>query len=253
MHELGHNLGLGHGGCGNINGKPNQTSVMNYVHSYRYAWNETFWRLTYSRTGAEEFASLDESQLDELDGIGKSDGFYRHWLAPFWNTQFPFNLRVVEHVTLDGFPQDFGSPDHSLLRDGALGLSQQDLKWKSVAPGATLPTAPSLPQVLHPSNDWNHLVVATRAMQGAAIGPPPFPTDELTWQDLDWINADVPKPPAKCGVGDFNCDGNVNGADLGVLLTEWGTCPGCQADLNRDGLVSGPDLGILLAAWGTSS
>jgi hypothetical protein len=33
MHELGHNLGLGHGGFENANGKPNYISVMNYMYS----------------------------------------------------------------------------------------------------------------------------------------------------------------------------------------------------------------------------
>jgi hypothetical protein len=33
MHELGHNLGLGHGGFEDANGKPNYISVMNYMYS----------------------------------------------------------------------------------------------------------------------------------------------------------------------------------------------------------------------------
>ncbi len=53
-----------------------------------------------------------------------------------------------------------------------------------------------------------------------------------------------------CGEADFNCDGAVDGDDLGTLLGEWGACPGCQADLNRDGIVDGDDLGTLLGLWG---
>lgn len=34
MHELGHNLGLGHGGGDGVNFKPNYTSVMNYANTY---------------------------------------------------------------------------------------------------------------------------------------------------------------------------------------------------------------------------
>ncbi|MCH2161417.1 MAG: hypothetical protein MK085_06040 [Phycisphaerales bacterium] len=46
---------------------------------------------------------------------------------------------------------------------------------------------------------------------------------------------------------DLNCDGFVNGADLGLLLSGWGTSgPG---DLNNDGTVDGADMGLLLAAW----
>ena len=47
----------------------------------------------------------------------------------------------------------------------------------------------------------------------------------------------------------------VNGADLGILLNAWGSCPagttGCTGDINDDGVVNGADLGILLSAWGT--
>ena len=50
---------------------------------------------------------------------------------------------------------------------------------------------------------------------------------------------------------DLNGDGAVSGADLGILLGEWGTAGGSTgADLNGDGIVSGADLGIALGDWG---
>lgn len=62
--------------------------------------------------------------------------------------------------------------------------------------------------------------------------------------------ASSPGLPACC-IGNLNGDGAVDGADLGILLNLWGTCPApCPADLNRDGLVDGADLGALLAGWG---
>jgi hypothetical protein len=48
---------------------------------------------------------------------------------------------------------------------------------------------------------------------------------------------------------DLNDDGFVDGADLGLLLSVWGTTGG-NADLTEDGTVDGADLGLLLAAWG---
>jgi len=54
-------------------------------------------------------------------------------------------------------------------------------------------------------------------------------------------------------IADLNCDGVVNGADLGILLSSWGQCVDgalCPADLNGDGVVDGADLGILLSNWG---
>jgi hypothetical protein len=49
---------------------------------------------------------------------------------------------------------------------------------------------------------------------------------------------------------DLNLDGHVPGADLGLLLGEWGAGQGSFADLNGDGIVNGADLGILLGQWG---
>ncbi len=49
--------------------------------------------------------------------------------------------------------------------------------------------------------------------------------------------------------GDLNGDGIVNGADMGLLLAQWGPCAGCDADLNGDGIVNGADMGLLLANW----
>jgi hypothetical protein len=51
-----------------------------------------------------------------------------------------------------------------------------------------------------------------------------------------------------CVAADLNCDGFVNGNDLGILLGQWGAAG--SADLNRDGIVNGTDLGVLLGAWG---
>ena len=46
---------------------------------------------------------------------------------------------------------------------------------------------------------------------------------------------------------DLNGDNAVNGADLGLLLANWGQ-PGL-GDLNGDDVVGGADLGLMLAAW----
>lgn len=51
---------------------------------------------------------------------------------------------------------------------------------------------------------------------------------------------------------DLDGDGNVGGADLGILLGHWGACPAgaCAGDLDCSGGVDGSDLGVLLGSWG---
>jgi choice-of-anchor C domain-containing protein len=59
-----------------------------------------------------------------------------------------------------------------------------------------------------------------------------------------------PQQPT-CVDADLYRDFNVNGADLGIMLSQWGpNTPLTESDLNNDGVVNGADLGLLLAFWG---
>ena len=52
-------------------------------------------------------------------------------------------------------------------------------------------------------------------------------------------------------LGDVNNDGQVNGADISVLLGFWGlNGKPVAADINKDGSVDGADLAQLLGSWG---
>jgi hypothetical protein len=75
MHELGHNLGLHHGGNSDVNYKPNYLSVMNYWFNsggipYANSPGSTDiagYRLDYSE---QALPTLDENHLDEQRGLG---------------------------------------------------------------------------------------------------------------------------------------------------------------------------------------
>ncbi len=59
-----------------------------------------------------------------------------------------------------------------------------------------------------------------------------------------------PSLPACC-LGDLDHDATVGGADIGLLLSNWGPCgSACPYDLNEDNKVNGGDLGLMLAFWG---
>jgi hypothetical protein len=53
-------------------------------------------------------------------------------------------------------------------------------------------------------------------------------------------------------IGDFDCTGIIDGADLTLLLGAWGTI-NSEYDLTGDGVVDGADLTLLLGFWGLCS
>lgn len=55
-------------------------------------------------------------------------------------------------------------------------------------------------------------------------------------------------PPSR--PADLNSSGTVDGADLAILLSQWGAGASSPADLNDDGVVNGGDLAVLLGDWG---
>lgn len=89
MHELGHSLGLGHGGIDSINCKPNYLSIMNYVYSGGVPRDDDGDGVFESRT--EDFSGLPlpsggrataplptlvESDLDEEQVLDSGDGVH---------------------------------------------------------------------------------------------------------------------------------------------------------------------------------
>ncbi|MFO0873802.1 MAG: hypothetical protein U0575_07495 [Phycisphaerales bacterium] len=66
--------------------------------------------------------------------------------------------------------------------------------------------------------------------------------------EVAWDDACAALAVATCCPADLSGDGAVDGADLGLLIADWGR--GGAADFNCDGVVDGADLGLLLAAWG---
>jgi hypothetical protein len=71
MHELGHNLGLRHGGADDTRYKPNYLSVMNYTFQLTGVVGvDLSAKVDYSRFRL----SLDETALDEAHGFGQTSG-----------------------------------------------------------------------------------------------------------------------------------------------------------------------------------
>jgi len=67
---------------------------------------------------------------------------------------------------------------------------------------------------------------------------------------LGWSSGVIRKIINVNSPANINDDAAVDGADLGLLLGQWGATGCGEADLNNDDIVDGADLGLLLGQWG---
>ena len=71
--------------------------------------------------------------------------------------------------------------------------------------------------------------------------------------ETEWDNACARTAALRCAGwcrGDLDFDGKIGGADLAILIANWGSKSVQLADLDDDGRVLGSDLAILLGGWG---
>jgi len=81
IHELGHNLGLTHGGTDHVNYKPNYISIMNYFFQMSGLYYNGGWgHYDYQRISPY---TLNENLLNESNGVGNSAaGYGTRWYSP---------------------------------------------------------------------------------------------------------------------------------------------------------------------------
>ena len=143
-------------------------------------------------------------------------------------------------------------------------------------PGGVTPTSIGFRDIHHHSGEPYDTSDWTTSLAGSALAwnavPAAENTNALRWGTLYNFRFDADAPPAlatgtldmfksggpatvtfsvlapqaPCLPADFDCDGSIDGADLGALLAAWGTPDG---DLNGDGTTDGADLGVLLSDW----
>jgi hypothetical protein len=177
MHELGHNLGLDHGGINDgINEKPNYFSVMNYLFQvsgmYTNGSNGLF---DYSRFDSGVIPDLNENSLAESQGLGS-------------------NAAISAYQTL------YYCPNKNLAPAPVSATSPIDWNCDGAISTGTIPatnineiTNTPVYELLQSHNDWDALIY-----NGGAIGrpgaTPPAPTGQLPREiTLEEANAQ-PKP-----------------------------------------------------------
>lgn len=78
----------------------------------------------------------------------------------------------------------------------------------------------------------------------------PIEHDGPEWRNLTKAELEENGPFVGDCAADLNGDDDVNGADVGLLLADWGATDRRLSDIDQNGIVDGSDLGILLSEWG---
>lgn len=172
MHELGHNLGLGHGGGDNINGKPNYLSIMNYNFSNGLMPADPNLApvYDYSRFGAEP-APLDPDSSDPANRLPVLDEDHLNETTGLGTPDFPVGKNVLAYVSLRqcGPGGLFVSIEHL----------NQPIDWDCDGPPDTKTDVPvdvngdGELTLLTPYDDWGNLIFNGGQIGGLAKPPSP--------------------------------------------------------------------------------
>lgn len=251
MHELGHALGLGHGGVkprgfgrlenDDVNYKPNHLSVMNYL----YMSGNLKWRgqkiLDYSSFDSSTISALDERNLNETTGLTVGS-------SVLWKDYDIFALRQRTHSCTELLPDNYANQVRS---------------YNSVIPGidwngdgnysasVTVPLGEkqqfiALPfERLGTNNEWEALNLRNGGIGGYAGNIQAYPAGvQLGKSDIP-ENVLVPSSTPRI-IGDLNGDGSVDLRDLNILNSNLNkrvansTC-GSECDLDNDGTITALD------------
>jgi uncharacterized repeat protein (TIGR01451 family) len=204
MHELGHTLGLRHGGDENDNCKPNYVSVMNYDHQLRIRragggnildYSPPRIALDGSTRGNAPLATLEEDNLNEALVLDSSDNQNRFVFVngDGEKKQNP----LITGANWDDF--NFVSVDPVTVNIDTVGTNGRPKKCKNGSSSSTLTGA----------DDWSRVSIQFRQfgdLAGSAINPTleEEPTledllaleEELNTTDLELTVVDSPDPVA---------------------------------------------------------
>ncbi|MFG0315061.1 MAG: GC-type dockerin domain-anchored protein [Phycisphaerales bacterium] len=250
MHELGHTLGLRHGGGDNTNFKPNYFSVMNYVHALRRPdwgsrWNDNL-RFDFSPAALPD---VDEFELSESAGIGSDSPTSEGRLFAFANDD-PVNPRGDTRIWIGS-----GAPGVSVDWDvdGQIMTEGYALDANRISSGSDF----SL-DVHQGHNDWANLYYKVRGNRNfdfGAIATGESTLDpevgELSFEENEMLN-DMPVEYLDDLGGDcpadLNGDGMLNFFDVSAFLTAYNAMDPV-ADFNGDGMYNFFDVSAFLTVY----
>lgn len=175
MHELGHNLGLRHGGGDDINYKPNYVSVMNYFFQLTGIPEDlATGNLDYSRFLVDE----NENQLDRKLGLNVNGALGRY------GTQYFCSAKGDVSQSADSI----AGPIDWDCSGGSTGITSQDSNGDGQITG------------LSGFNDWEHVqLIYANSTLGVSPNLRPLLKDELTVDEANKIS--IPPVPNVLAVG----------------------------------------------------
>jgi hypothetical protein len=192
--------------------------------------------------GCYDVAAIEvEFELDEPSQV-KFDFIFGSVEYPYWTSQFTDAFVVF----LDGT-----DPENQVTYDASGSAVQVGSSFAGLETTADVNTAFSAPHGLI------HHLTTTTAELDKGTHTLIFEVGDVNDHILDsaafitrlrtGVGNEGTEPTEDCPA-DLNGDDVVDGADLGMLLADWGR--DADADFNEDDTVDGADLGVLLAAWG---
>lgn len=267
MHELGHTLGLQHGGDQTdphipdnplrYNYKPNYFSVMNYLWQFPRPWLPSGqgvgqWGHYFPNYSEVAFPDLNENALSELNGIQGAPMEVRVPYSVPTNTincetgaacATPPGDVCTRYARLSGCVDWNNDCNPRSLATTVLDVNNLESSVFST-PGSTLTGYA----------DWEHLIYSfvgyPAFANGAVSTDNPIEMDLNTHQALDLLH---PPPGAS---GDANCDGRVDGSDIQPFIlalinqasytAQNPYCNILDSDMNGDGTVNEPDVSLFV-------
>ncbi len=214
MHELGHTLGLKHGGGDQVNYKPNYLSIMNYTFGFRDIQANA--PMDYSRWALPTGAGgnvLKEDALDEAKGLGPTPaGGWAGWTETSFSVRKGTRCDFASASTAVG-PNDYIDWNNDGIKETAI---QADINS-----GQGCGTSASAAETLQGHNDWAALDFGFRDNAGDA--------NDLEFRETsDFTPTGIVQQASNI---DTDNDGvnNLNDDCLGVADPN-------QADLNGNGI-----------------
>lgn len=228
MHELGHNLGLDHGGGDPINNKPNYISIMNYLFQLQGGLTRGGVAniCDYSNVALNK---LDETNLDETTGLGPaaSGVATRHWSPPAAG-----NPGVFVAVADASKPIDWNTNGST---------TDKNFSFDVTGDGTISP-------LLSPYDDWKNLKLKGGSIGAGGDAQQPMVTTiiEMTPEDMKLVlPADTTPPTTTAIVTPTPNAAGWNRTDVAVTLNATDDISGvARTEYNLDGagptVVTGP-------------